>query len=406
MGWSITHGAVRPSHRSPAMKVCVAQCPNGASAFNRAPRRARPRRRVILVVVPVSSRKTSRWTPSRMRGWRCAFHSSRAWRTSSRSASEATSVFFEGQARLQQHPRQRRRMHRHILLGLQFGRQLRHRDVWLALDPFEQSPKIGGQFAAARRPPLALRLGRSCARYPIGQLHREACAHIVAASRRTSRLPTPNGRLDTFPKVNRVRLSHPYWPPCPASILNQISDSLGIPFRFLFQARRSSPREPRVARCLEGWDATRGEWYPPATGMRARPLGEVNMHAIGIALVLAALAVPAHAQQRVTIGDKEAILHMPPNPRASAVLVPGKGGIDPSDPLLRNREALNARGIATLTVPHQTRLGQAIDYMRQIKAPVALIGMSAGVSFAALGVGRGAKPDMLILISGSLMAPG
>jgi hypothetical protein len=132
----------------------------------------------------------------------------------------------------------------------------------------------------------------------------------------------------------------------------------------------------------------------------------MNMRAIGIALVLAALAVPVHAQQRVTIGDKEAILHVPPNPRASAVLVPGKGGIDPSDPLLRNREALNARGIATLTVPHQTRLGQAIDYMRQIKAPVALIGMSAGVSFAALGVGRGAKPDMLILISGSLMAPG
>jgi hypothetical protein len=132
----------------------------------------------------------------------------------------------------------------------------------------------------------------------------------------------------------------------------------------------------------------------------------MNMRAIGIALVLAALAVPAHAQQRVSIGDKEAILHVPPNPRASAVLVPGKGGIDPSDPLLRNREALNARGIATLTVPHQTRLGQAIDYMRQIKAPVALIGMSAGVSFAAIGVGRGARPDTLVLISGSLMAPG
>jgi dienelactone hydrolase len=133
------------------------------------------------------------------------------------------------------------------------------------------------------------------------------------------------------------------------------------------------------------------------------------MRAMGAALVLAALAavaMPAEAQQRVAIGDKEAILHVPPNPRASAVLVPGKGGIDPADPLLRNREALNARGIATLTVPHGTRLGQAIDYMRQIKAPVALIGMSAGVSFAALGVGRGAKPDTLVLISGSLMAPG
>lgn len=124
------------------------------------------------------------------------------------------------------------------------------------------------------------------------------------------------------------------------------------------------------------------------------------------ALILATLVAPAQAQQRVTIGDKEAILHVPPNARASAVLVPGKGGIDPSDPLLRNREALNARGIATLTVPHQTVLGQAINYMRQIKAPVALIGMSAGVSFAAIGVGRGARPDTLVLISGSLMAPG
>jgi hypothetical protein len=44
--------------------------------------------------------------------------------------------------------------------------------------------------------------------------------------------------------------------------------------------------------------------------------------------------------------------------------------------------------------------------MRQIEAPVALIGMSAGVTFAARAVGRGARPDMLILISGSLMAPG
>ena len=130
------------------------------------------------------------------------------------------------------------------------------------------------------------------------------------------------------------------------------------------------------------------------------------MRIIVLALILAALVAPAQAQQRVTIGDKEAILHVPANPRASAVLVPGKGGIDPSDPLLRNREALNARGIATLTVPHQTPLGQAINYMRQIKAPVALIGMSAGVSFAAIGVGRGARPDTLVLISGSLMAPG
>lgn len=128
--------------------------------------------------------------------------------------------------------------------------------------------------------------------------------------------------------------------------------------------------------------------------------------AVTLAITLAAIfALPAHAQQKVQIGDKEAILHVPPNPRASAVLVPGKGNIIPSDPLLRNQAALNARGIATLTVPHDTRLGQAIDYMRAIKAPVALIGVSAGVSYAARGVGRGAKPDTLVLISGSLIPP-
>lgn len=124
--------------------------------------------------------------------------------------------------------------------------------------------------------------------------------------------------------------------------------------------------------------------------------------ALTLALTPAMFALPAEAQQSVRIEDKEAFLHVPPGARASAVLVPGKGNIVPNDPLLRNRAALNARGIATLTVPHGTRLGQAIEYMRKVKAPVALI----GVSYAARGVGRGAKPDTLVLISGSLMPPG
>src|SRR3984893_6624314 len=240
MGWSTTHGAVRPSQRNPAMKVCVAQWPNGASAFNRAPRRARPRRRVILVVVPVSSRKTSRWTPSRMRGWRCAFPSSRAWRTSSRPASEASSVFFEGQARLQQHPRQRGRMRRHILLGFQLGRQFRHRDIRLGLDPSDQSRQIRRQFAAAGRTTLPCRLRRSRQRYSLRQLDLKACTAVVPPPPRPPRLPVLYLRLNPLPKVNRIRLSHPCWPPFPASILNQTSASLGIPFRFLFHARGSS----------------------------------------------------------------------------------------------------------------------------------------------------------------------
>ncbi|MCC6948733.1 MAG: glycosyltransferase [Bradyrhizobiaceae bacterium] len=118
------------------------------------------------------------------------------------------------------------------------------------------------------------------------------------------------------------------------------------------------------------------------------------------------LATSSYAEERVSVGGKEAFLHVPQGARASAILVPGKGGISPADPLLRNRAAINARGIATLTVPHGTVLGEAVRYMRKVKEPVALIGMSAGVSFAARGVGNGAKPDVLILISGSLIPPG
>jgi hypothetical protein len=122
--------------------------------------------------------------------------------------------------------------------------------------------------------------------------------------------------------------------------------------------------------------------------------------------VLACLSLPAHAQKTVAVGGKQATLHVPANARASAILIPGKGGVDPSDPLLRNRAAINARGIATLVVPHGTIIGEAIQYMRKVKEPVALVGMSAGVSFAGRAIGNGAKPDSLVLISGSLMPPG
>jgi hypothetical protein len=125
-----------------------------------------------------------------------------------------------------------------------------------------------------------------------------------------------------------------------------------------------------------------------------------------LAAVLCLFGTSVHAQESVQVGGQKAFLHVPANARASAVLVPGKGGIDPSDPLLRNRAALNAQGIATLTVPHGTVIGEAVNYLRTVKAPVALVGMSAGVSFAARGVGNGAKPDALVLISGSLMPPG
>src|ERR1700731_1700842 len=77
IGALTTKGAVSLSQRRPATKVWVIQCPKGALQRSRWPFAQRPRRRVILVVVPVSSRKTSRCGSSRIRGWRVVVHSSR-----------------------------------------------------------------------------------------------------------------------------------------------------------------------------------------------------------------------------------------------------------------------------------------------------------------------------------------
>src|SRR5262249_35393818 len=65
-------------------------------------------------------------------------------------------------------------------------------------------------------------------------LHRKARTDSVAASGGAPRSSARDLRLNPLPKVNRIRLSHPCWPPYPASILNQTSDSLGIPFDSYF----------------------------------------------------------------------------------------------------------------------------------------------------------------------------
>ena len=71
--------------------VVVHQCPCGALSLRRAPCRARPRRRVMFVLAPDSSTKTTR----RKSRERCsAIHASRRRLTSARSCSLARSVFF------------------------------------------------------------------------------------------------------------------------------------------------------------------------------------------------------------------------------------------------------------------------------------------------------------------------
>lgn len=60
MALSTSHGALSPWQRRPAMKLWVRQCPNGAEAGSLSPQRLRPRSLTILVLIAVSSMKTSR----------------------------------------------------------------------------------------------------------------------------------------------------------------------------------------------------------------------------------------------------------------------------------------------------------------------------------------------------------
>lgn len=85
-----------PHHQTPG--------PNSARALRRWPCCARPRKRVIFVVVAVSSMKTSRCVCARMRGWRCSRHRRRASQTSSRPHSDASSAFFISETRSEERP--------------------------------------------------------------------------------------------------------------------------------------------------------------------------------------------------------------------------------------------------------------------------------------------------------------
>src|SRR5580658_8107552 len=134
IGASITKGAVSASPRRPATKVCVFQWPNGAFERSLWPLRQRPRRRVILVVVPVSSRKISRCGSSRRAGWRMVVHSSRAFLTSGRSCSLARRVFFEAVAGADEPTRERGGIGRLAGGGGERGGQLRHGDVGPLVD--------------------------------------------------------------------------------------------------------------------------------------------------------------------------------------------------------------------------------------------------------------------------------
>jgi Aldo/keto reductase family len=105
IGPSSTQGAVRPQSRRPAMNVCVPHRPKGAKARSLSPHNARPRNRVIFVLVEVSSTKTRRCGVIRIKGSRLEIQNDRAAFTSARSCSVASSVFFIGKSCPAKQPR-------------------------------------------------------------------------------------------------------------------------------------------------------------------------------------------------------------------------------------------------------------------------------------------------------------
>jgi hypothetical protein len=124
-------------------RVVVSSCPCGTWATRLWPRGARPRRRVIWVLAPLSSTKTSRSTGSSdNRPCQGALFSA----TSGRFCSAAKSVFFIGQTQPSPPP-----VHRGSAEGtIQARPQLRQRRVRLRLHQlFQAGLACGGQQGVA-----------------------------------------------------------------------------------------------------------------------------------------------------------------------------------------------------------------------------------------------------------------
>jgi hypothetical protein len=108
-----------------------------------------------------------------------------------------------------------------------------------------------------------------------------------------------------------------------------------------------------------------------------------------------------------------ALLIKPTGARGSVILIPGGDGIMGiqsdgtfaslrGNQLVRSRASYASHGLAVLTVDRDTNLGAAVEYMRKIAQPVALVGTSRGTQRAASAIASGAKPNAVVLTAGFL----
>src|SRR5918995_2317627 len=136
-----------PVSRRPATKVVVFQCPRGMPTRSRLPLGARPRRRAMLVVAPVSSMKTS------LAGSRSSWpsnQSSRLFRTSGRSCSAAWAVFFHGHVAAVEEGPDGAHARRDVALRPEALLHLDEGDVLCRLDQAEQEVTMGIKLGAPR----------------------------------------------------------------------------------------------------------------------------------------------------------------------------------------------------------------------------------------------------------------
>src|SRR6266852_2551893 len=236
IGPSSSQGAVIRSCRSAARNVMVLQRPSGTLPIRRLPRGAQPRSGVMLVLVQVSSMKTRR--AGSTRSWYLV-HCARRRATSGRSRSPATTVFFEAQLLGVDEAPDRPVIDLETTLG-QFGHQPAQGKVFLPR-PLQQPGTILARNRLRLVPAhLAWRnaAGLAPALHPVdgradthAELRRRPVARHAAAL---------NRRNHPFAKIDRIRFAHPYWPPFPASMLNQNKPDSGIPNRFGLNSSRSS----------------------------------------------------------------------------------------------------------------------------------------------------------------------
>jgi hypothetical protein len=137
----------------------------------------------------------------------------------------------------------------------------------------------------------------------------------------------------------------------------------------------------------------------------------MNFARVVLAAVWASIAMPALAEEAVSVGGALALLNKPAAPHAAIILIPGGdgrlsvradgtfGGLQ-GNQLVRTRKAYLGHGIATLTLDLGVDAAAAVRYMRSISRKVVVVGTSRGT--LRIPGALPAQPDGIVLTSGFL----